>query len=69
MKLPNIPATAWRRIHGGLAITWTLLIVPTILWLHDSVLWIGLMSAWANAAAHFSAYQGARAEDTNGTST
>lgn len=42
-----------------------LLIVPTVLWWHDSVLWLGLISCYANAVGHFSAYQGSRAEGAN----
>jgi hypothetical protein len=55
----------WRRLHATLTGVWFLAIIPTVLWWHDSVLWVALMSAWANAAAHFSAYQGARSEDSD----
>lgn len=53
---------AWRKIHAGLTVAWFLAIVPTLLWWRESVLWVALMSAWANAASHFGAWQAARAE-------
>jgi hypothetical protein len=37
-------------------------IVPTLLWWKDSVLWVALMSLWANIAAHWSAAKGAQAK-------
>lgn len=48
--------------HLCMTILWALLIVPTVIWWKQSILWVAIMSVWANLAAHFSAYQGARAE-------
>lgn len=56
-------ARHWRHFHSALAGVWFLLIIPTILWWHDSVLWVGLISCYANAVGHFSAWQASRAED------
>lgn len=53
----------WRRFHAALTVVWFAAIVPTLVWWHDSVLWVALMSCWANAVGHFSAWQGSRAED------
>ncbi|GJF06691.1 hypothetical protein [Pseudonocardia sp. D17] len=53
----------WRRVHAALTVAWFAAVVPTLLVWSDSVLWVALMSCWANAAAHFSAWQGARAEE------
>jgi uncharacterized membrane protein len=53
----------WRMIHASLAVFWAIAIIPTVLFWSNSVLWIGLISCYANSAAHFSGYQGARAED------
>jgi hypothetical protein len=58
-------AHGWRRLHKILAAAWLLAIVPTVLWWAESILWVGLMSCWANAAGHFAAYQGARAEENS----
>ena len=51
-----------RHFHKYAIVVWIFLIVPTLLWWKDSVLWIAVMSIWANVMGHFSAYQGARAE-------
>lgn len=53
----------WLRIgHLVAVVIWTILIIPTLLLWKDSVLWVGLMSVWANIQTHFSAYMGGRAE-------
>lgn len=41
---------------------WLVLVIPTVLWWRESILWVALMSVWANVASHFAAWQGARAE-------
>lgn len=51
-----------RRLHLGLTILWAVSIVPTVLWWKDSILWVAILSVWANVAAHWSAYQGAGAQ-------
>lgn len=56
-------AANWKRLHLALTAAWALAIVPTLLWWRDSVLWVALMSCYANVAGHWAAYQGARAED------
>jgi hypothetical protein len=60
---------AWRwfldhqpEIHLALTIIWILLIVPSLLWWRDSVLWVILLSLWANIASHFAGWSAARAE-------
>jgi hypothetical protein len=58
-------AKTWRHIHATLTLVWAALIVPTLLWWKDSILWVSLMSLWANIAAHFAAWQGSRAEESN----
>jgi hypothetical protein len=51
-----------RWLHLVMAISWTLLMVPTLLWWKNSILWVASMSLYANVAAHLSGFQGARAE-------
>jgi hypothetical protein len=55
-------AQGWARLNWALAGLWTLLIAPTLLWWRDSVLWVALMSLWANIASHAAAALAARAE-------
>lgn len=39
------------------------MIIPTLIWWKDSVLWVALMSLWANIASHWSAIEGAKAKE------
>jgi hypothetical protein len=52
-----------RRLHAGLTIVWVGLIVPTLIWWRESILWVAFMSLYANIASHAAAWQAARAED------
>lgn len=58
-----IPVEHLRRFHAIATVVWLTLVIPTLLWWSKSILWVGLMSVWANVASHFGAWQGARAED------
>lgn len=62
MSLPTIPPKAWARFHAGMVCFWLLMILPTVLWWKNSILWVSIMSVWALVAGHFSSWQGARAE-------
>jgi hypothetical protein len=54
---------AWlRRFHLTMTVVWTLLIIPTVTLWPNSVLWVALMSGWANVMAHFAAYMAGRTE-------
>lgn len=50
------------RLHLLLTLVWICLVVPTVLWWSNSILWVLVMSIWANASTHWSAWQAARAE-------
>lgn len=52
-----------RRIHAALTFAWLLFGIPTLLWWKESILWVAVMSLYANVAGHWAAYQGARAEE------
>jgi hypothetical protein len=62
MPSPRSTAAWLRRFHLTMTGTWATLIVPTLLWWSNSVLWVALMSAWANIMAHFAAYMAGRTE-------
>ena len=51
-----------KRLHLILTWLWVLLIIPTVLWWKESILFIGIVSVYANAVSHWTAYQAARAE-------
>lgn len=51
------------RFHQWAAFQWAALAIPTVLWWKDSILWVALMSLYANVVGHWSAYQAAKAEE------
>ena len=57
-----------RHVHLVLAGMWVVLIIPTLLWWKESILWVLIISIYANVVGHWSAYQAARAE-ANGSSS
>lgn len=67
MKVPGFlkDPQKLRHVHAVATVAWFAAVVPTVVWWKDSVLWVALMSCWANAAAHFSAWQGARSEEAS----
>lgn len=50
------------RLHYGLSAVWALLLVPTLIWWKESILWVASMSLYANFVGHWSAAQAARAD-------
>lgn len=60
----GVKAQQLRWVHLGLAALWALLIVPTVIWWKNSILWVAGCSLYANVIAHLAAYAGARAEDS-----
>lgn len=59
----SIPVRHLRRFHATLTLIWLTLVIPTLIWWSESILWVALMSVWANVAGHFAGWQGARAEE------
>lgn len=49
-------------VHLILAVIWLILMVPTVTVWKDSVMWVGIISVYANVVSHWGAYQAARAE-------
>lgn len=46
----------WEKRHLILAFAWVLLAIPTILWWKDAIVWVALMSIYANAESSLAAY-------------
>jgi hypothetical protein len=58
-----------RQFHGYATIMWMILVIPSLLFWSESVMWVVLLSVWANIASHWASWQAARAEvkiDDNG---
>lgn len=54
-----------RQFHGYATLIWMILVIPSVLFWSESVMWVVLMSVWANVAGHWAAWQGARSEESN----
>lgn len=50
------------RLHAGLTVFWMLMTIPALIWWKESILYVVLISQWANVAAHWASFQGAHAE-------
>ncbi len=50
------------RFHLTMMFVWALLLIPTVLWWKESILWVATMSLYANFVGHFSAWDAVRAE-------
>jgi uncharacterized membrane protein len=50
-------------IHTALTLVWVVLAVPTLILWRESVLWVALMSLWANIASHWAAREAAKAKE------
>jgi hypothetical protein len=55
--------TFLRGFHGWMTLAWGVLIPVTVFTgLKGSIIWIAMMSVWANFVGHFSSWQAARVE-------
>lgn len=54
-----------RQFHLFATIFWALCVIPTVIWWHDSILWVAFLSIWANVATHWGAWGAARAEEAS----
>lgn len=57
-----------KRYHLAMMCVWPVLAVPAVLWWKDSIIFVILLSLYANFAGDFSGYQGSRAEEENSES-
>ncbi|KNC91860.1 hypothetical protein [Trabulsiella odontotermitis] len=51
-----------KRCHLAAAVTWCALAIPSVIWWKDSVLWVIIISIYANIVGHLSGYSAARAD-------
>jgi hypothetical protein len=50
------------RFNLVMTAVWASLFIPTMVWWKESVLWVAVMSLYANVVGHWSAFQASRAE-------
>lgn len=60
------PAVA-RQVHGWAALIWLLLTIPGATVWRESVAFVVFCSVYANFTGHLAGWQGARAEESNGS--
>lgn len=55
---------SWLRENHDLveSIIWIVLLIPTVLWWKDAVLWVAIMSIYANQKTALAAWKGQRAK-------
>ncbi len=51
-----------KRCHLVAAVMWVGLAIPSLIWWKDSVLWVILISIYANIVGHLSGYSASRAD-------
>ena len=51
-----------KRCHLVAAVMWVGLAIPSLIWWKDSVLWVILISIYANIVGHLSGYSAARVD-------
>lgn len=54
--------TVIRRWNGIAVVVWIVLGLPTLLFWRESVLWVAILSLWANIVTHYGAWLTARVE-------
>ena len=59
MKLTPVFIKRWPLVA---AVMWVGLAIPSLIWWKDSVLWVILISIYANIVGHLSGYSAARAD-------
>ncbi len=51
-------------LHFVLTLLWACLAVPTVLVWKDSILWVALISVYANVVGHWSSWEAAKGKET-----
>lgn len=59
----NISPKMIKRCHLFAAVVWCGLAIPSVLWWKNSVLWVILISIYANIVGHLSGYTAERADE------
>ena len=62
MRLRMPSPAVWVRIHTTLACMWALLMIPSLMWWKESLVWVIAMSCYANFAGSMASLQAARAD-------
>ncbi len=50
------------KVNLYLTVFWAALLIPSIIWWKESILWVIILSVYANVSGHYAAYIAARSE-------
>lgn len=62
MKIPDPAPQTLVHVHLLAMVAWAGLLIPTLIWWKESILWVAAMSLYANFVGHFGGWDAARAE-------
>jgi hypothetical protein len=62
IKWPDLTPQQSIRLHRTIQWLWAVMLIPTLVWWSESVLWVAFMSLYANFVGHASAAEAAEAK-------
>lgn len=65
--LKKLKETLKEDYHTYLLVFWVIMIIPTVLWWKESILWVAIMSLYANIEASASAREARKGRKENAT--
>ncbi|QGH61969.1 hypothetical protein [Serratia proteamaculans] len=61
--MKHITPSFIKKAHLFMTLLWVLLAIPSVIWWKDSVLWVIIISIYANIVGHLAGYTAARADE------
>lgn len=61
MRVPDPHPETMVKYHFIMLVVWASLLIPTVLFWKESILWVAFMSLYANFASHFAGLDAAKA--------
>ena len=59
----HITPSMIKKAHLTASVAWIILAIPSVIWWKSSVLWVIIISIYANVVGHLSGYTAARADE------
>lgn len=67
--IDRVDPHSWNTFHKIMTMIWIMLAIPSLMWWKDALVWVIIMSLWANVVGHWSAFQASRAEENGSDDT
>lgn len=61
--MKHITPSFIKKAHLSMTLLWVVLAIPSVIWWKDSVLWVIIISIYANIVGHLAGYTAARADE------